>query len=172
VGEQRFDAVEEGHADRFGIGEAARRHRAVAQHDEVVDARSSRGTGPVPGLYVNVVVSLAAGAALAVTATSGIPGILRVWGTWAIVSGIVQLIVGTRRRALGGQWPMILSGALSAVAGTVFIPQAAQDHATLSTLTGYAAAAVGGVGVGGGVAGVFFLVSALRLGRSATNAAG
>ena len=124
----------------------------------VVDARSARNAGPVTGLYVNVVISLVAAAGLAVAATSGIPGILRVWGAWAIVSGIVQLVVGTSRRALGGQWPMILSGALSAVAGTVFTLQAARDGASLSTLAGYAA-----------VGGFFFLVSALRLGHGTQN---
>lgn len=120
----------------------------------VVDARSSRNTGSAPGLYVNVVISLVAAAGLAIAAMAGIPDILRVWGTWAIVAGIVQLIVGIgRRRALGGQWPMILSGAISTVAGTTFILQAAQDGAGLSTLAGYAT-----------IGGIFFLVSALRLG--------
>ncbi len=126
----------------------------------VADARSSRNTAPVPGLYANVVVSLVAAVGLAVAAPSGIPGILRVWGTWAIVSGIVQLVVATRRRALGGQWPMILSGAISTAAGTAFILQAAQEGARLTVLAGYAAAG-----------GVFFLVSALRLGRTAEDAA-
>lgn len=120
----------------------------------VIDARSSRNWG----LYVNVLISLVAAAALAVAAPAGIPGILRVWGAWAIASGIVQLVVGTSRRALSGQWPMILSGALSTAAGTTFILQAAQDGAGLSTLAGYAA-----------VGGIFFLVSALRLGHTAKN---
>jgi uncharacterized membrane protein HdeD (DUF308 family) len=74
------------------------------------------------------------------------------------VSGIVQFVVGISRRALGGQWPMILSGALSTAAGTTFILQAAQDGAGLSTLAGYAA-----------IGGIFFLVSALRLGHAAKN---
>lgn len=123
----------------------------------VVDARSSRSTRPAPGLYVNVVTSLVAAAGLAVAAPAGIPAVLRVWGAWAIVSGIVQLVVGAgRRRALGGQWPMILSGAISTVAGTTFVLQAAKDGAGLSTLAGYAT-----------LGGIFFLVSALRLGRTA-----
>ena len=123
----------------------------------VVDARSSRSKAP--GLYANMVISLVAAAGLAIAATAGIPGILRVWGAWAVVAGIVQLIVGIgRRRTLGGQWPMILSGALSAVAGTTFILQAAQDGAGLSTMAGYAA-----------VGGIFFLVSALRLDHAAKN---
>ncbi|MEV4116382.1 hypothetical protein [Nonomuraea sp. NPDC049695] len=35
---------------------------------------------------------------------------LRVWGAWAVVAGLVQLIVGVTRRKMGGQWPMIISG--------------------------------------------------------------
>ncbi|WP_236796271.1 hypothetical protein [Amycolatopsis sp. GM8] len=119
----------------------------------VVDARSAQGTNPVPGLYANVVISLLAAAGLAYATMSGIPGVLRVWGTWAVVSGLVQLGVGTARRRLGGQWPMILSGAISVLAGAFFVAQAGQNGAGLSTLAGYAT-----------LGGIFFLVSALRLG--------
>jgi uncharacterized membrane protein HdeD (DUF308 family) len=121
----------------------------------VVDLRSTQA----PALYVNVVVSLVAVAGLAFAASSGIPGVLRVWGAWAIVAGLVQLAVGVSRRGLGGQWPMIVSGAISTVAGTSFIVQAAGDGASLSLPAGYAAAG-----------GVFFLVSALRLGRAVQDA--
>jgi uncharacterized membrane protein HdeD (DUF308 family) len=122
----------------------------------VVDARSSRSTKPVSGLYVNIAISLLAAAGLAIAITSGIPGILRVWGAWAIASGLIQLVVGLSRRKLGGQWPMIISGAISTAAGTSFILQAGQQGAGLSTLAGYAT-----------LGGIFFLVSALRLGRAA-----
>jgi uncharacterized membrane protein HdeD (DUF308 family) len=121
----------------------------------VVDARSSRATGPVRGLYVNIAVSLLAGAGLAVAAGSGIPAVLRVWGAWAIVSGLVQLFVGVSRRAMGGQWPMILSGGISVLAGSSFIAMASAEQPSLVNLAGYAA-----------IGGIFFLVSALRLGRA------
>ncbi|MGW4488699.1 hypothetical protein ACWEOE_33275 [Amycolatopsis sp. NPDC004368] len=120
----------------------------------IVDARSAKTD--TAGLYANIVISLAAAVGLGVAASSGIPGVLRVWGAWAIVAGLVQLVVGLLRRPLGGQWPMILSGAISAVAGTTFILQSTKDGATLTTLAGYAT-----------LGGLFFLVSALRLGRSA-----
>lgn len=116
----------------------------------VVDARSSRA----PGLYVNIAVSLLATAGVAVAATSGIPAVLRVWGAWAIVSGLVQLYVGITRRGLGGQWPMILSGGLSVLAGASFIVMASAGDPTLANLAGYAT-----------VGGIFFLVSAIRLAR-------
>ncbi|MEV5691401.1 hypothetical protein [Micromonospora globbae] len=55
-----------------------------------------------------------------VAGTSGIPAMLRVWGAWAVVAGLVQLVVGVTRRAMGGQWPMIISGGLSVLAGGSF----------------------------------------------------
>jgi uncharacterized membrane protein HdeD (DUF308 family) len=82
--------------------------------------------------------------------------VLRVWGSWAIVSGLVQLIVSIARRRMGGQWPMILSGGLSVLVGGGFITVAGADDPSLAGLAGYAA-----------LGGIFFLVSALRLGRSA-----
>jgi len=118
----------------------------------IVDARSAKETRPVLGLYVNIGISLLAAAGLAVAASSGIPGILRVWGSWAVVAGLVQLAVGVGRRALGGQWPMILSGGISVLAGASFILQATKDGASLVNLAGYAV-----------LGGIFFLVSALRL---------
>ncbi|WP_433303713.1 hypothetical protein ACQP2F_12790 [Actinoplanes sp. CA-030573] len=117
----------------------------------VVDARSTRNAA----LYVNIAISAAAAGGLAIAAAAGIPAVLRVWGAWAIVSGLVQLFVGVGRRRLGGQWPMILSGAISTLAGTSFIVQAAADGASLRGLAGYAL-----------LGGIFFLVSALRLGRA------
>lgn len=122
----------------------------------VVDVRSSRANGQTRALYANIAISSLAAIGVAVAATDGIPAVLRVWGSWAIASGLVQLIVGVSRRRLGGQWPMIISGAVSTLAGTTFILQAGQDGASLNTLAGYAL-----------LGGIFFLISALRLGRAA-----
>jgi uncharacterized membrane protein HdeD (DUF308 family) len=79
-----------------------------------------------------------------------------VWGAWAIVAGLVQLIVRVTRRKMGGQWPMILSGGISVLAGGSFIAAAGSDNPTLANIAGYAI-----------LGGIFFLVSALRLGRAA-----
>ncbi|TKK90814.1 hypothetical protein FDA94_03350 [Herbidospora galbida] len=121
----------------------------------VVDARSSKEKAPTLSLYANIAISWLTAAGLAVAATSGIPAVLRVWGAWAVVSGITQLAVGVIRRNLDGHWPMILSGGISTVAGTTFILQAAQEGASLVNLAGYAT-----------LGGLFFLASALRLGRA------
>ncbi|WP_439386684.1 hypothetical protein [Amycolatopsis lexingtonensis] len=116
------------------------------------DARAAKATDPVLGLYVTVAVSSLAAAGVAVAASTGIPGTLRVWGSWAIVSGLAQLSVALCRRKLGGQWPLVLGGAGSAVAGTTFLLQAGRGGAALVTVAGYA-----------GLGSIFFLVSALRL---------
>jgi uncharacterized membrane protein HdeD (DUF308 family) len=118
----------------------------------VADLRSSRSAG----LYLNIAISSLAAVGLAIACSAGIPAVLRVWGAWAIVSGLVQLIVGVSRRRMGGQWPMILSGGISTLAGTSFILQAAADGASLRSLAGYAL-----------LGGIFFLTSAVRLGRAA-----
>lgn len=120
----------------------------------VVDARSSHATGSARGLYVNIAISLLAAAGLAITASSGVPAVLRVWGAWAIVAGLVQLFVAVSRRTMGGQWPMILSGGISVLAGGSFIVGAAAPNPVLTNVAGYAV-----------LGGVFFLVSAIRLGR-------
>ncbi|GLX95897.1 hypothetical protein [Herbidospora sp. NBRC 101105] len=121
----------------------------------VVDARSSKDKGPTLSLYANIAISWLTAAGLAVATSSGIPAVLRVWGAWAIVSGVTQLAVGVIRRHLDGHWPMILSGGISVVAGSSFILQAGQEGASLLNLAGYAT-----------LGGLFFLASALRLGRA------
>ena len=131
----------------------------------VVDVRSQQGgaarTGSAVGLVATITVSTLAAAGLAVALTSGIPAALRVWGAWAIVAGVLQLVVAVGRRRLGGQWAMVVSGALSVVAGTAFVVQSFAPGASLVTVAGYAL-----------LGGVFFLVSALRLGRAATTSPG
>jgi uncharacterized membrane protein HdeD (DUF308 family) len=117
----------------------------------VVDAQSSRASG----LYVNIVISLLAAVGLAIAGASGVPAALRVWGAWAIVAGVVQLIVAVSRRSMGGQWPMILSGGISVLAGGSFIVGATAPNPVLTNIAGYAV-----------LGGVFFLVSAIRLGRT------
>ena len=122
----------------------------------VVDARSSQARGSARGLYVNIAISLIATIGLAIAGASGVPAVLRVWGAWAIVAGVIQLIVALGRRAMGGQWPMILSGGLSVLAGASFVAGASADNPVLTNIAGYAV-----------LGGIFFLVSAIRLGRAA-----
>ena len=122
----------------------------------VVDFRTSGAARQRVPLYINMALSLLTALGLAVAVTSGIPDVLRVWGAWAITAGIVQLIVAILRYRLGGQWAMILSGGISALAGTSFILQAGGANASLTTVGGYAV-----------LGGIFFLISAIRLHRRA-----
>lgn len=122
----------------------------------VVDARSADAAGPVKGLYANMAVSALAAVGVAVASASGVADVLRVWGAWAIVSGLVQLLVGVARKSMGGQWPMIVSGGISVLAGASFVRSASQDDPSLKSLAGYAV-----------LGGVFFLASAFRLSRAA-----
>ena len=120
----------------------------------IVDARASRATGSPALLYANVAVSLIAAVGLAIASASGIPAVLRVWGAWAVVAGLIQLIVGVTRRRMGGQWPMIISGGISVLAGGSFIASASADNPALTNAIGYAIPGA-----------IFFLISAMRLGR-------
>ncbi|MFF5082807.1 hypothetical protein ACFY36_37690 [Actinoplanes sp. NPDC000266] len=122
----------------------------------VIDARASRSTGSPRLLYVNIAVSSLAAVGLAVAGSSGVPAVLRVWGAWAVVAGLVQLIVGVTRRSMGGQWPMIISGGLSVLAGSSFVAAASADDPALTNAVGYAIPGA-----------VFFLIAAIRLGRAA-----
>lgn len=122
----------------------------------IIDARSTRATGSPALLYVNVAVSMLAAAGLAVAGSSGIPAVLRVWGAWAVVAGLVQLVVGVTRRRMGGQWPMIISGGLSMLAGGSFLAAAAAPEPVLANAIGYAVPGA-----------IFFLIAAIRLGRTA-----
>jgi len=98
---------------------------------------------------INVVVSILAAIALAAVPPASA---LAVWGVWALVSGAVQLVTAILRRSQGGQIPLIISGAISVLAGFGFAAQGAQGAAI--------SAAVGGYALFGGV---FFLVAAIRL---------
>jgi uncharacterized membrane protein HdeD (DUF308 family) len=124
----------------------------------VVDRRSTREARPSALLIVNMVLSIATAIGLVLAVMTGAGAVLLVWGLWAITAGLVQLIVGLSRRAMGGQWAMILSGGISVLAGIGFVT---------SSGSGSSVAGIAGYAVLGGI---FFLVSALRLGRAAKGA--
>lgn len=118
----------------------------------IIDARSSRN----PVLYVNMAISTAATIGLAIAAADDIPTVLRVWGSWAIAAGLVQLVVALKRRhVFGGQVAMTLSGSISVIAGAGFLAKAG-SATSMNMAAGYAA-----------LGGLFFLISAVRLLRHA-----
>lgn len=90
------------------------------------DIRANRGTGgTLLPQYVNIVIGSLTTVAVGIALRQGIPAVLIVFGVWAVLTGLIQLLLGLRRRRqLGGQWPMILSGGQSMLAGVLFVLQA------------------------------------------------
>lgn len=116
----------------------------------LVDSRGDHGPEARRSLYVGAGLSALGAFGLVIAASGDIPDVLRVFGAWAVVSGLTQLVVAIRRRAqLGHQWPMLIAGVLSTLVGVVYIGQAAGDNPTLDALVTYAAAG-----------GIFFIVQA------------
>ena len=88
----------------------------------MVDAVQSGGLRKNPTQLLNVVASFITTAAVAIASPHGMNAVVIVLGVWAFLSGLFQLMTGVRRwRRYGAQWPMILSGAQSALAGVLFI---------------------------------------------------
>jgi len=106
--------------------------------------------------YLNAAISCVTTVAVAGALQTGIPEALIVFGIWAILTGLIQLILGLRRRKqLGGQWPMILSGGQSMLAGGAFIVMAHAPNQGISSLAGYAAFGA-----------FYFLLAAIRLSKT------
>jgi uncharacterized membrane protein HdeD (DUF308 family) len=123
----------------------------------IVDARRSGGLRANPTQLFNAVASAVISAAIAVALTRNPHAVLATFGVWALLSGLLQLATGVRRRrSNGGQWPMILSGAQSTFAGVMFVAKASGPQVdVLVTVAPYAAFGA-----------FYFLVAALWLTRS------
>lgn len=89
------------------------------------DARRSGGLAKSPSQTFNMVVSLITAIAVAAAVGASMNAVLAIFGIWASLSGILQLVTGVRRwKQAGAQWAMILSGAQSTLAGGFFLKQA------------------------------------------------
>ncbi|TWR31590.1 hypothetical protein FPZ43_03710 [Mucilaginibacter pallidiroseus] len=107
--------------------------------------------------YINVAISTITTIAVAIALQTGVPQALIVFGAWAILTGLIQLILGlNRKKILGGQWPMIISGGQSMLGGTSFIVLANDPTKGIGSLAGYAAFGA-----------FYYLLSAFRLNKSA-----
>jgi uncharacterized membrane protein HdeD (DUF308 family) len=105
----------------------------------LIDARSQDGSARQV-LLIGAAVSAVAAVALGVAATGSIADVVAVFGVWAFVSGAAQLVTALRRRAqLGTQWPMVLAGGVSMIAGVAYVMVAAGGDPKLRALTIYAA---------------------------------
>ncbi len=110
--------------------------------------------------YLNIGFGVVAAVGVAIAVGSGLTPALVVFGLWASLSGAVQLILAlVRRRPIGGQWPMIISGGLSVLAGISFIATSGAPKTGLTTLAGYSAFGA-----------FWYLVGALLLIRAARRA--
>jgi uncharacterized membrane protein HdeD (DUF308 family) len=105
----------------------------------VIDARGQQGSARQL-LEVNAAVSAAAAVALGIAATGDKGDVLAVFGVWALLTGVAQLVVAVRRRAsFGMQWPLLLAGAGSTIFGIVFLVMSGSDDPELTMIAFFAA---------------------------------
>jgi uncharacterized membrane protein HdeD (DUF308 family) len=119
-----------------------------------IDARGQQGSAR-QFLEVNAAVSVLAAVALGIAATGDEGDVLAVFGLWALLTGVAQLVVAIRRREIFGmQWPLLLAGAGSTIFGVAFLVMSGSDDPELRMVAFYA---------GGG--GVEFVIQAWLLAR-------
>ena len=122
-----------------------------------LDIRANKNSPSKTPQYVNAVISSITTVAVGIAIQKGVPEALIVFGAWAIGTGLIQLILGLRRRKLlGGQWPMIISGGQSMLGGTSFIILAHDPTKGIASLAGYAAFGA-----------FYYLLAAFRLSKPA-----
>jgi uncharacterized membrane protein HdeD (DUF308 family) len=125
-----------------------------------LDIKANPSTANKTPQYVNAGISIITTITVIIALQKGISEALTVFGVWAFLTGLIQLILGLRRRKqFGGQWPMIISGGQSMVAGIAFIAMAHAPNQGITTLAGYAAFGA-----------FYFLLAAFRLGKTINTA--
>jgi hypothetical protein len=106
-----------------------------------LDAGRNGGLRSNPTQGVNLVISAITALAVAIALGFGMGAVFAVFGAWAALSGLLQLLTAVGRwKSAGAQWVMILSGAQSALAGGFFLLQS-QSATTpdIAAIAGYAA---------------------------------
>jgi uncharacterized membrane protein HdeD (DUF308 family) len=120
----------------------------------VIDARGQQGSARQL-LELNALVSVVAAVALGIAAGGDKGDVLAVFGAWALLTGVAQIVVAVRRRMiLGRQWPLLLAGAGSTIFGVAFLIMSGAADPKLEMIAVYAA--------GGGVE---FVIQAWLLAR-------
>lgn len=94
---------------------------AVANY---VDASRSGGLARNKSQLLNVIVSVVTAIAVAAALRDSMNAVLQVFGVWAALAGLFQLVTSVRRWSSGAQWAMILSGAQSILAGGFMLKMA------------------------------------------------
>jgi uncharacterized membrane protein HdeD (DUF308 family) len=105
----------------------------------VIDARGQEESARRP-LELNAVVSVVAAVALGIAAAGDKGDVFAVFGVWALLTGVAQLLVAIRRRSiLGRQVPLLLAGAGSTIFGIAFLIMSGSDDPELMMIAFYAA---------------------------------
>jgi uncharacterized membrane protein HdeD (DUF308 family) len=137
-----------------GVGVLVVLYALIDAVASIIDARGQQGSARRL-LELNAAVSVAAAVALGIAATGDKGDVLAVFGAWALLTGVAQLVVAIRRRrVLGRQWPLLLAGGGSTIFGIAFLAMSGSDDPDLRMIAFYAA--------GGGVE---FVVQAWLLAR-------
>jgi uncharacterized membrane protein HdeD (DUF308 family) len=103
------------------------------------DLKTSTGSNSARTQYANAAVGILTAAGIGFTGYSHPQYAVAIFGSWAFVAGLLQFVVGVlRKRQLGGQWAMILSGAQSLAAGVVFALGGLSGKFHIKDLGGYA----------------------------------
>lgn len=111
---------------------------AVASLVELRTSTTARSRWPH---YLNMTAGFVATAGIAASVLSDLATAINVFGGWAVASGTIQLYLAVRRLQdkVRGQWPMIISGAGSVVAGITFIGWLGSSHDALAAVAQYSA---------------------------------
>jgi hypothetical protein len=120
------------------------------------DLMASRPSGSArTSQVINALLGIATALGIALTVYSNPAYSIAIFGAWALGAGLLQLIAGLiRRKQLGGQWAMILSGVQSTAAGIAFV---------LGGLSGkFHAKDIGGYAIFGAI---YFLIGGILLSR-------
>lgn len=106
-----------------------------------LDARRNGGLRSNLSQALNLAVSMVTAVAVAIALGTSMNAVLVVFGIWAALSGLLQLLTAVRRwRSAGAQWVMVLSGAQSALAGGFFIFSAqTATPPVITAVAGYSA---------------------------------
>jgi len=118
------------------------------------DAMRTGGLRRNKSQLLNFAVSIMTAIAIAIALGHSMNAVLAVYGVWAMLSGVFQLLTAVRRwKTNDAQWAMILSGAQSALAGLFFVKMAGGTEAIgVANVAPYAAFGA-----------FYFLVSAIWL---------
>ena len=104
------------------------------------DIRTSEpSAGAKTPQMINAALGIATSLAIALTIFTHPEYAIGAFGAWALGAGLLQLAVGLiRRKRLGGQWAMILSGLQSTAAGVAFGLGGLSGKVHVKDLGGYA----------------------------------